>query len=337
MTTKRFLLVASAMALVLLLTVPGAAAFETRTGQEVVIEAGRTIPDDLYVVAQTVRIDGTVQGDVVAAGRDVIVSGVVEGDLIAASQSTVISGSIGDDARGATMAFTLTQGAAIGDDLMGAGFSFDALHNTSIGGAALVAGAQARFAGEIAEDLKAATNGLVVDGVVGGDVEAVVGGPGRRAPVSPQTFVPNAPAMPSIPSGLSLGPNAEVRGDLSYRSAREVQIPTGAVAGSVDFRREVADTVQAPAQPTLVEQVLDRDPRRVGASAGRRARRCHRPPKPSRIAAQLANGPRIGTASSSVSRTTPVSSGQNLAAAAPGATGLSSSRPTRCNTGILVR
>lgn len=258
MARNRILLVLSAIAVVFLLIVPGAAAFETRTGQDVVIEAGQTVPDDLYVAAESIRIDGTVQGDVVAAGNEVVVGGVVEGDLIVASQSTVISGSIGDDLRVATAAFTLSQEATIGDDLMGAGFSFETLRNSTIGGSALVAGAQARFAGEIVEDLRAATSGLVIDGVVGGNVQAEVGEPGQEAPFSPLAFMPNAPAVPSIPSGLHIGPSAEIRGDLSYRSTSRAEVPTGAIGGSVDFSREIQEMVQAEAEPTLLEQVLDR-------------------------------------------------------------------------------
>jgi len=46
-----------------------ARAFDGRSGEKVVIEAGEVIEDDLYVTANEFVLDGTVKGDLIAFGR----------------------------------------------------------------------------------------------------------------------------------------------------------------------------------------------------------------------------------------------------------------------------
>ena len=81
--------------------VPPATAGEIRSGGTIEIKQGETIPDDLYVFAETVLVNGTIQGDLVSGSSKLVIgpTGVVEGDLLAAGQSLEIQGNVKDDAR----------------------------------------------------------------------------------------------------------------------------------------------------------------------------------------------------------------------------------------------
>ena len=110
-----------------------------RSGGQVTIGAGETVPHDLYVSGGRVQIDGTIQGDLVAAGGDVEIAGPVQGDLIVAGGNVTLSGPVAGDVRAAggmvqiegdvqedvlvtAGRFTLDAGARIGQDLIfGAG------------------------------------------------------------------------------------------------------------------------------------------------------------------------------------------------------------------------
>src|SRR5574338_339728 len=74
------------LALLLSFATP-AYAFDGRTGDNMVIQAGEVIDDDLYVGAQTFTLEGTVNGDLIVGAQTVIINGTVNGDLIAGAQT----------------------------------------------------------------------------------------------------------------------------------------------------------------------------------------------------------------------------------------------------------
>ncbi len=211
-------------ALVLAALAPAARAFESRSGDTVVIGAGEVVNDDLYVSAGTFTLDGTVKGDVVVVGGTITINGVVEGDLIGAGQSIIINGLVQDDARVGGAAITLGAKGQVGDDLVGAGWSLDTQPDSTVGGDLVFAGQQALLAGTVTGDVDAAVGSLKLTGAVGGNVDAVVGGPSDRPPFSPFMFMPNAPTIPSVPGGLTVE-GAEIGGTLKYTSPQQYQVP----------------------------------------------------------------------------------------------------------------
>jgi cytoskeletal protein CcmA (bactofilin family) len=238
--------------LVLLLVAAGTAqAFEERSGQTVVIRAGEVISDDLVVAAETFVLNGTVKGDLLAVGGTITVgsTGVVEGDLIAAGREVVVDGTVKDDARIAGAVLKLGGGGQIGDDLMGAGYSLETAPGSVIGGSLLFVGSQALLEGEVKENADVGVGGLSLQGVVGGDVKASVGARQDQLPFSPFTFMPDMPAVPSVPYGLTVGPAASVGGQLEYTAREEASIPSGVVTGPVTHTEPIAPEVQMPAKP----------------------------------------------------------------------------------------
>jgi hypothetical protein len=93
---------------------------KVRSGREVAVAAGETVPGDLIATAGTVRVDGRVDGDLVASGGQVIVAGTVTGDVVAGAGSTTISGDVGGDVRAGTGQARI-QGRVGEDVVLGAG------------------------------------------------------------------------------------------------------------------------------------------------------------------------------------------------------------------------
>ena len=64
-----------------------------------VLPEGEVIADDLIVVAETVRIEGTIEGDLIAAAQSVTVTGRVAGDVLVAVQKLHVDGRVGGSVR----------------------------------------------------------------------------------------------------------------------------------------------------------------------------------------------------------------------------------------------
>ena len=262
MKSKRTVFRVSGVAILLILLlalVTPVLAFEPMSGDRVVIEEGEVIEDDLYVSANTFILNGTIKGDLLAVGSAVIIgpSGVVEEDLMAAGQAVVINGTVGDDARIAGSVLSMGNSAEVGGDLVAFGYSFEAEPGSTIGRDALVFGSQAVLSGDVERNVIAGSGGLQINGSVGGDVTAEVGGPGDVPPISPMTFMPLPPGVPaptSISGGLTLGPDATIEGDLNYTADTPADLPSGAVSGDVSREEPVQPEEEAP--PTASERVL---------------------------------------------------------------------------------
>ena len=236
------------MSLLLFVFVPLTKAFDGIDGENVTIEAGEVVEDDLYVGANTFVLNGTIKGDLIVASAETVINGTVEGDLLAVGQLIVINGTITDDARVGAMAIELGEGAAIGDDLIAAGYSLHGKSGSLVSQDLVFAGFQALLAGDVNEDVWVGVNSLQVNGRIGGNITAEVGEEESAPPVNPYQFMPDAPAMPVVPSGLTVDDAAEIGGDFNYRSHKSFSIPASAVEGDVDFSQETVsvDNVSEP-------------------------------------------------------------------------------------------
>lgn len=212
---------------------PSVSALEGRTDEEVIIKAGEIIEDDLYVGANHFVLDGTVKGDLVVGGTLIEINGTVEGDLLAAGQTLLINGTIQDDVRFAGAVARLGESAHIERDLLFAGYSLETLPGSMVGNDVFFTGAQAKLAGSIADDATLYAAGLALYGDIGGDVVAEVGSADELPAVSPFTMVPDAPTIPTVVGGLTLGDDASIGGNFDYITRTSIQIPAGVVAGRI--------------------------------------------------------------------------------------------------------
>jgi hypothetical protein len=115
--SRSIIILAILLALVGLFAAAPARAADTRSGDQVVIGRGEVIEDDLYVAANSVTIDGTINGDLVAVGSQITINGTVKGDLLAAAQGIAINGTVNDDVRAAGQAIMLGPSARVAGDL----------------------------------------------------------------------------------------------------------------------------------------------------------------------------------------------------------------------------
>ena len=89
----------STMVAVLLLPAQAAAAEVAKHVQSYRLPAGETVNNDLIVMAETARIDGTVDGDLISFSRSLTVSGSVTGDVIAFGAIVRINGPVDGNVR----------------------------------------------------------------------------------------------------------------------------------------------------------------------------------------------------------------------------------------------
>jgi len=210
-----------------------AMAFGSREGDKVVIATDEVVEDDLYLFADEAVIDGTVRGDLVFFGRALTLNGTVEGDLMAAGQALVINGTVKDDVRLAGAAVLVGEGTSIGDDLLFGGASLETEPGSTIGGDLALGCAQALVSGDVTGNLMIGAGGFELRGTVGGDVKADVGNPEEGSPPVSMYLQQIPFAVPAVPVGLTIDPNAKIGGQLEYTAIEDLPIPDGVVGGNV--------------------------------------------------------------------------------------------------------
>ena len=237
-------------------------AFDGRSGDQVTIQEGDVINDDLYIGAQTLTMNGTVKGDLIVGAQTVYINGTVEGDLIAGAQTVIINGTIGDDARTFAAAVQVGSQAQIGGDLIAMGASVEVRQSSTVAADLVTGSGQTLLAGEVGGDVLAGTNALEIRGPVKGDVKAYVNINRETAGAAPMNmYLSNSPVtIPAVKPGLTLSDGASIGGNLDYTSDVELAIPAGIVAGKIsriEVSREVQGRPVAPRTPTSAERVAD--------------------------------------------------------------------------------
>ena len=177
------------------------------------VREGDTVEADLYTWAQCLEIKGTLDGDIIAGFQEGKVSGTVTQDLNVACQSMRITGEVGDDVRVACEIFHLD--GHVGGDLIVACKDVYIGEDAVVEGDVIIASATANVDGVIGGRARIITGFLDLDGTIAGNAEVTTDG------------------------GMRLGPDAYVGGDLHYEGPSEADVPEGAVAGEVTFRRVV--------------------------------------------------------------------------------------------------
>lgn len=241
--------------------VPAAQAYTPRSGEQVIIEEGEVVEDDLYVTANTFTLKGTIKGDLIVFATVITIAptGVVEGDLMAAGQGVSVNGRVLDDVRIAGATLVLGPSAVVGSDVLAAGYSLDFQAGSQVQGDAILAGSLVSLSSQVAGDLLAGTAGFRLDGAVSGNARVTVGGAEDISPFNPFMFMPAVPEAPqpiTIPGGLSFGPNARVGGNLTYVAPTQAVIPSGVVAGQLTYNAPPPVEVEEAAPPPTEAEIF---------------------------------------------------------------------------------
>lgn len=188
-------------------------AFLTRGN--LLIAPGDTLTRDLYLWGQLLEVDGTLDGDVVTWVQTAKVTGVITEDMNVFAQDVGITGVVGDDVRAFGQSLSLD--GRVAGDVLAVGATVAVSDRTVIGG-----------------DLRAACGVATVNGTVAGDLALYAGQVNLSGKV-----LGNAEIVSD--GGIVFGENAEIAGNLVYKSPEPVELRPGMVKGTVTFTPQAPD------------------------------------------------------------------------------------------------
>jgi cytoskeletal protein CcmA (bactofilin family) len=169
------------------------------------LAAGETLNNDLYVFADSARIEGTVNGDVIAFCRTVEINGHVTGDVISGAQELRIRGRVDGNVRSASE-FLRFEGS-VGKNVISEGSVLEFGPQAQVGGAITAFGGVMDMDGHVTRDLMVFTGETEVGGSVGGNVMVTSG-------------------------RLHVTSRAEIQGGTKYRGDHPAVVDMGAKLGS---------------------------------------------------------------------------------------------------------
>lgn len=158
-----------------------------RSGSDIVIGAGETIPHDLYVAGGTIRVDGRIDGDLLVAGGQIVVNGPVTGDLWAAGRSISVRSEVGGDARLAGNDVTVE--GKVGEDLLAAGANVTVTSAGSVGGDFIVGSGETHLDGAVQGNVLGSTGAYERRGSVGGREQVKIEKRRERAEAAPPSAI----------------------------------------------------------------------------------------------------------------------------------------------------
>lgn len=240
---KRFLLISSALVVIVCLTALSFAAQAAiqdskkniYIGSEEVIEgnfiqAGGTVDfngraqKDVIIAGGSINIAGPVNGDVITAGGTISITGPVKGDVIATGGTVEIKGEVEGNVRVA--GGTIEINNKVGKNVNVFGGKAVIGQNAEVGWDILVFGGIIEVRGRVGGDIRGGVGSAILANEVGGNVDL---------------------KLSSEENQLILYPQAHIKGNLNYSASKEVEIKEGAqIAG---------ETVYKPFVPPVIPSV----------------------------------------------------------------------------------
>ncbi len=165
------------------------------------------IARNVQVFGPSVRTSAAVKGDFSAVGGRVVVDQAVADDALLMGGTVDVRAPVGDDVRAAGGDVSLE--SSVGGDVMAAGGQLTLTGSAQVLGRAELAGGDVWVDGRVDGSLNVRARRLVLNGPVGGSVQAAV-------------------------EALELGPRARVGGGLRHSASTFTQDPAAVVTGEVE-------------------------------------------------------------------------------------------------------
>ena len=219
-------------ALAVLAGAPPRPALAERTQSDLVlIREDDVVTEDLYAAGDIVLIQGVIEGDLVAAAfTEVRIEGEVQGSVLALTSNLVVDGIVGGSVR--AVAPNVSIGGTIGEDVFVGAWSAETGPQADIGRDLLAWANTVDAFGSIGRNLEGQFRAGLVGASVGGNVDITVG-------------------------RLTVGPSADITGDLVYVGGADATISDGAeVGGSVLAEDALPPNVRIRAMFILVRTLL---------------------------------------------------------------------------------
>lgn len=237
-------------------------AAESLQGDQCEVPAGEEIDSDLYVICNTLTINGTVRGDVIGGAWSATLGpeGHVTGDIWFVGGQLTVEGRVDDDIRFAGVDLDLKPAARLRSrsDLTAAALNVEIWDRATLPGDLNFFGYQALVLGAVEGDVNFNGSALIIDGAVAGNVAASVGS-GETSP----SFIPFPfPFTVSFQTpGLTVRSGGSIGGDLNYSGARPGNI-NGRIGGEINF------TLDMP-RPDITQAALETEETTTGELLGR--------------------------------------------------------------------
>lgn len=162
---------------------------------------------NVQAVGSSVRTAATVKGDFSAMGGRVVVDQPVADDALLVGGTIDVRAPVGDDLRAAGADVLME--SSVGGDVMAAGGNLQLTHTSHVAGRAELAGGDVLVDGRVDGALNVRARRLVLNGPVGGSVQAAV-------------------------ELLELGPQARIGGGLRHSASSIQQDPAAVVSGPLE-------------------------------------------------------------------------------------------------------
>ena len=204
-------------------------AAEFRAGEQPSIGRDEKITNDVYMAGGSVTSAGSINGDLITAGGNIVISGDVRADLTVGGGNVNILSSIGDDVRagGGTV---VIMGKVGGDVIVGGGQI--TIGGPGVGGDVVVGGGNVRIDAPIMGNLSGGGGNVYINAPIKGDVKIEA-------------------------EKVTLGSNAVISGNLTYKSSEELVKEKGAIVkGIIDFEPKVKKTVSLGAFAAIFSAFL---------------------------------------------------------------------------------
>ncbi|MBU1046468.1 hypothetical protein KKH36_01660 [Patescibacteria group bacterium] len=143
-----------------------------KANDEVSINKGDNIEDNLYIAGGTVSINGSIFGDLMSVGGQIIVSEDVSEDITIAGGNITILGNAGGDIR--VFGGNILIAGNVAGDLIVTGGTVNISSDVSIGKDLVVAGGQVSLDGDVMGDAQIAGGVITINGHIFGDLDAKI-------------------------------------------------------------------------------------------------------------------------------------------------------------------
>jgi cytoskeletal protein CcmA (bactofilin family)/uncharacterized Tic20 family protein len=234
------------------------------------IPAGKIIDDDVFLTAEAVVMDGTVNGMLIAAGQTVTINGnvhgdallmgetvivangaVIDGNLFTSAATIIIDGKVIGSVFGASAAAELKDNAAIGRNLYYGGYSLTTKTGSLVGTDLFTGAYQAVLSGSVTRDAKIGASAIELNGSIGRNAVFNVGH--DQTTRDPEQYFSYSPGKqyfpPAIPAGIRMSSTAKINGNLAFTSDTDQSATfKPSTSGTIQYHTPVPTDVRSGSQ-----------------------------------------------------------------------------------------
>ncbi len=182
------------------------------SGEQYSLSTGEILEDNLYAAGASININDPINGDAFVAGANLTIAGQIAEDLTVAGANVFVNAPVGGDMRAVGSSVYVNNDVA-GEAMLAGAYVVLAeqatVHNGLYSGAAKLA-----ILGNVIGDLKASADEVEISGYIQGDVEITA-------------------------ERLVINKNAEISGNLVYKSPEVAVIAEGAIIGGEIIYEEI--------------------------------------------------------------------------------------------------